>query len=129
EREQTHPGGERKLGRAGGRGVQSLLRALTLLDGERRLVDEDVRSLGRFEHGPGRTRVAGERDLPPRPRGAENLLGADRAPAGQLDGLAALELPEEGAFRDTETLRLVQVEAARPCVFDQDVSVRRDAVF
>jgi hypothetical protein len=118
EREQTHAGGDRQLGGTGGRGVQGLIRALLFLDREGRLVDEDVRALGGLEDGPGRARVAGERDLPPRPRRAENLLGAHGAAAGKLDGLAALELPEEGAFRDAETLRLVQVETARPCVFD-----------
>ena len=41
EREEAYSGRRRKLGRARRGGMQSLVRPLALLDGERRLMDED----------------------------------------------------------------------------------------
>jgi putative nucleotidyltransferase with HDIG domain len=128
EGQEPHAGGQRELCRARSRGVQRLLRALPLLDGERRLVHQDVGIHRCLEHGGGSTRVAGQCHLPPGPRGPEDLLGAHGASVGKLDGLAALEPPEERAFRNAEALRFLEVETARPRFLDQHVAVRRDAV-
>src|SRR4029453_13954991 len=73
-------------------------------------------------------RVAGEGDLPPRPRWPQNLLGPHGAAVRKLHGLATLEPPERRAPRDAEAVRLVEVEAAGPCTLAQHVAVRREAV-
>src|SRR4051794_32237126 len=107
QREQTDLGvaGERG-GLAGGR-VPGLLRALGLLGGERRLVDEDVGLVGDHLEHLRRARVAGDDDLAARPVGADDLLGRDA-----VDRLAALEAAEVRAGRDAEALRERGVEAA-----------------
>jgi len=91
-------------------------------------VDEDVRVLRCLEDGAGCPRVAGEDDLPPGPRGTENLLGFHRGSARKLDRLAALQASEERSFRYAETLRLLEVEATRARLLDQRVPVRGQAV-
>ena len=128
EGEQAHSGCERELGRARRGGVQRLFGALPLLDRERRFVDEDVRVLRCLEDGAGCPRIAGEDDLPPGPRGTENLPGFHRGPARKLDRLAALQASEERSFRYAETLRLLEVEATRARLLDQRVPVRGQAV-
>jgi hypothetical protein len=74
EDEHLHPRGARELGRPGGRRVQRVPRALALLEREGRLMDEHVRLPGGGKDRRRRTRIAGERDLPPRARRAEHLL-------------------------------------------------------
>ncbi len=128
EREQAHPGCERQLGRARCGGVQRLLGALPLLGRERRFVDEDVRVRRSLEHGACRPRVAREDDLSSGPRRSEHLLGIHRGAVGKLDRLAALKPAEERPFRDLEPLRRLEVEAARACLLDEHVPVRREAV-
>jgi putative nucleotidyltransferase with HDIG domain len=128
EGQQAHSRCERQLGRARRSGVQCLLGPLPLLDRERRFVDEDVRVLRSLEHGAGCPRVPGEDDLPPGPGWTEHLFRAHRGPIGKLDGLAALQPPEERPLRDAETLRLLEVEAAGARLLDERVPVRRQTV-
>ena len=91
-------------------------------------MDEDVCVLRRLEHGAGRPCVAGEDNLSPDPRWTEHLFSVHRRPVGKLDRLAALQASEERSLRDSETLCLLEVEAARARLLDQCVPVRRQAV-
>src|ERR687891_833304 len=129
-REHEHPdaGGTRELGCVHGGGVRGLGRAVALLGGERRLVDEHVRLAGDVEHGPRWSRVAGEDDLAPRPRRPQHLLWRDRGPAGQLDRLAALEPAEVRSLLDAERRGGGHVEPPRARSLDEGVAVRRDPV-
>ena len=67
--------------------------------------------------------VAGVDDPAARSVLADDLLGRDA-----VDGLAALEAAEVGAFGDAEAPRGLDVEAARAVVLDERVAERLDAV-
>ena len=60
--------------------------------------------------------------------GPSTCSGFHRSAVGKLDRLAALQASEERSFRDAETLRLLEVEAARARLLDERVPVRRQAV-
>jgi hypothetical protein len=125
EREHAYAGGRGELGCARRRCVQSLVGALAFLLRERRLVDENVGLTGCLENRARGTRVPGQNDLSAGSRRAENLLRAHRFPVGKLDSIAALQAPEERTFRDAESLRSVEVEAAGPGVLHERIAVRR----
>jgi hypothetical protein len=128
EREHAHvrrTGELRHLGR--GR-MQRLVRPLLLLRCERRLVHEQVGSLGRLEDDPGRARVPRDDHFPAGPRRPEHLFGPDLAPVRRRHGLAALKAPEERAFRHAERARRLDVETAGPLGLDECIPVRVHAV-
>ena len=128
EREEAHSGRRRKLGRARRRGMESLVRALALLDGERRLVNEDFGVAGCLEHRAGGARVSCKNNLPAGPRRAKHLLWAHGRAVGQLHRLPGLEAPEKWALRDPEPFRGLEVEPARARLLDECVAVGGDAV-
>ena len=128
EREEAYSGRRRKLGRARRGGMQSLVRAFALLDGERRLVNEDFGVPGCLEHRARGARVSGKNDLPAGPREAEHLLRAHGSAVGELHRLPRLETSEQRAFRDAEAFRGLEVEPARAGLLDERVAVGRDAV-
>ena len=128
EREQSDSGGLRELGSGRRRRVQGLVCARLLLDGESRLMDEDVGVSGCLENRAGRARVAGENDLSAGPGRPENLRGAHRGSIRELHHLSGLEAAEQGALGDAETLRGLEVEATRARFLDERVAVGRDAV-
>ena len=115
--------------RRGRRGrVQGLVRALPLLHRERGLVNEYVGVPGGLAHRVRSASVAGEDDLAPGPRRAENLLGAHRRAAGQLDALAALQATKKRPLGHTQTSSFVEAEAPWAPLLDECVAVRRHAV-
>ena len=102
-------------------------RALDLLLGEARVVDEQLRLVrGDPGHLAGRG-VAADDELAPRARLAHHLARVDRAGAA-LDALAALEALELGARRNPEPLGRLGVEPAGALVLDQRVAVRAHPV-
>jgi hypothetical protein len=108
--------------------VERLVGPRLLLRGERRLVDEQISLSRGLEHLEGRPGVAREDELAPGPRRAEHLLGSHPVSVRKLDGLAALQPTEERALRNAERLRGLEVEATRPRVLDDAVTVRSDPV-
>src|SRR5690349_8859743 len=117
EREQPDLGLARDPGRLARGAVAGLERALALLLGERRLVDEQVGAMGGDAHHVARRRVARDDDPPPRPLGPDDLLGPHA-----VDDLAALQAPEVRAERDAELDGELVVEPARACVLDDRVA-------
>src|SRR5262249_52381610 len=123
EREQADPG---VAGDSGGlvRGaVAGLERAVALLLGEGRLVNEQVGALGVRADHVARGRVARDDDPAARALRSDDLFGPDA-----VDGLAALEAAEVRAERDAELGRELVVEAARARVLDDRVAERVGAV-
>ena len=128
QREHADAGGARQLRDVDCGGVQGLVRARLFLGRERRLVHEQVGSLGRLEDDTRRTGVSRQDDLTPWPRRPEHLARLHLAPVGGGDGLAPLEPPEERPLRHPERPRRFHVEASRALGFHERVAVRADAV-
>jgi hypothetical protein len=126
EKTDARRGGKLRRGRR--RRVQGLVRALALLHRERGLVNEHVGVPGGLAHRVRGARVAGEDDLPPGPRRAENLLGAHCRAVGQLQALAALQATKKRALGHAATSSFVEVEAPWTRFLDKCVAVRRHAV-
>jgi hypothetical protein len=123
EGEHAHPSGPRELGGSDGGRVGRLGGTSPLLGREGRFVDEDVGSTRDVEDRARGRRIPGEHELAPGTRRAEHVVRHDAAAVGQNDGLAALELAEERALRDTESSGLVRVEAAGARRLDERVAV------
>ena len=117
EREQADAGLGGQLGGLARGRVAGLQRAVALLGGERRLVDEHVGAIGGHTHHVARRRVAREHELASVARLAPRPARA-RTP---LTDLAALQPPEVRAGRNAELGRQLGVEAAGTVLLDQRV--------
>ena len=91
-------------------------------------MDEQVGAARGLGDRARRRRVAGEHDLPARTRRPEHRVGRDRAAVGERDRLASLERPAQGAVRDAQRLRRLDVEAAGARLLDEGVADRGHAV-
>lgn len=110
--EHPHVAGEGELRHRRRGRMQRLVRSLALLDGEGRLVDEDVGAARSLEHRAPWAPVAGQDDLAAGPRRSQDLFRRNPAATGELDLLAVLEAPEERALRNPERSSSVDVETA-----------------
>src|SRR3954453_16334097 len=122
QREQAHLRVARQRRRLARGRVPGLSRALGLLVGERRLVDEHVGLVGGDGELARRPGIARDDDLATSPLRADDLLGAHA-----VDRLALLQAAEIGPGRHPEPRRDLGVEAPRPRVLDDDVGQRRAA--
>ena len=124
EREQLHAcllRGERSLAR---RRVRRLSRAGALVGEERRLVHEEVRTCRRLDDRRRRRRVAGDHDLPPCARLAEDVRRLDDATVGELDALAALQHAALASGGHAQPVGNLDVESARSLFLDERVADR-----
>ena len=101
EGEHLHLREPRDLCRPGRTGVERLVGAGLLLGGKGRLVDEHIGLTSGLQHLAARPCIAGEDNLSPRARRAEDLLGEDAASLRKRDGLTGLQATEERPLRDT----------------------------
>jgi len=108
--------------------MAGLVRAVSLLARERCVVHQHIRLVRGLEDRAGGPRVTGHHHLSPGPRWPEHLLRHNSDPSGELDRIAPLEHTEQRPLRYAERERGVSIEAARPRLLDERVSLGQNAV-
>src|SRR5256885_3069198 len=94
--------------------------AIALFLAERCLVNQQVCALRRVYRGRTGTRIAGERDEPARPGGADKAISRQLSAVSKLDCLALGEFAPERTFWNAGGFCFLDIEPAAPHMLLQD---------